>query len=135
MTSITTADQLALERDYTKWTNAQPVEKLPVLARASDYILGRYYLRSDLTETETARVDLATFLIANDLLANPDTLALRASQPVKKTNKELKGMVTSTEYFEAPADPYPQITAMLAPLLVTDAVSTGGGFYSGRQRV
>lgn len=135
MTDLTTANQLAADRGYQEWIDAQPEQKMPLLARASDYIMGRYLVKSTLTEAETAKLDLATFLIANDLLANPGSNALRAEQPIKKTDDRLGAMVTTVEYFDAPADPYPTITALLAPLVVTAPISTGKDFYSGRQRV
>jgi hypothetical protein len=77
---------------------------------------------------EQDTVSLATLLVARDILLNPAP-ALRASAAVKKTEKQLNTLKTSTEYFDAPVDPYPRVTALLAPLLVQP--STGGGFYSG----
>lgn len=115
---------MATARGFTDWRGNG---RAAALLNASDYIRG-YKLRSTLTDDEQVTVNLATLLIARDMLTN-DAPALRASAPVKKTEKQLNALKTSTEYFEVPADPYPRVTAMLAPL----AARTGGtgGFYSG----
>ncbi|KQN28100.1 hypothetical protein ASF00_09330 [Sphingomonas sp. Leaf34] len=119
------ADSMAAVRGFTDWTGD---DRAQALVNASDYIR-TYRLRPTLTPPEQDTVNLATLLIAIDLLDNPAP-ALRSAPAVKRTEKQLGNLKTIAEYFEASNDPYPRITEMLAPLLVR-AGAGGGGIYSG----
>lgn len=116
---------MAAVRGFTDWTGD---DRAQALVNASDYIR-TYRLRPTLTPPEQDTVNLATLLIAIDLLDNPAP-ALRSAPAVKRTEKQLGNLKTIAEYFEASNDPYPRITEMLAPLLVR-AGAGGGGIYSG----
>ncbi|TCP92750.1 hypothetical protein C8J42_102526 [Sphingomonas sp. PP-CE-1A-559] len=119
------ADSMAALRGFTDWTGD---DRAQALVNASDYIR-TYRLRPTLTPAEQDTLNLATLLIAIDLLDNPAP-ALRSAPAVKRTEKQLGNLKTIAEYFEASNDLYPRITEMLAPLLVR-AGAGGGGIYSG----
>jgi len=112
---ITTADAFNALRGYSDWTGS-PTLKAAALVRAQDYIDATYRLRLDLTADEQRTVDSAICLLARDLLNSP--LAIRATAAVAKESKEGAGFKKAVEYADAPADPYPFITILLAPLLV-----------------
>jgi hypothetical protein len=98
-------------------------EKLAALYRASDFIRASYrFIDSD----DTADlVREATIRLAPEI----DTLATKNEAAGIKTKKEsLDGVLSEeTTYFDAVAssDPFPLITALLAP--VTKAASSGKG--------
>ena len=119
------ADSMAALRGFTDWTGD---DRAQALVNASDYIR-TYRLRPTLTPAEQDTLNLATLLIAIDLLENPAP-ALRSAPAVKRTEKQLGNLKTIAEYFEASNDLYPRSTEMLAPLLVR-AGAGGGGIYSG----
>lgn len=120
------ANSMAAERGFIDWRGD---DRAAALVNASDY-MRRYRLRPTLTADEQTTVNLATLLIARDLLLNTAP-ALRASAGVKKTEKQLNTLKTSIEYFEGSNDPYPTITAMLAPLAVR--ADGGPSYFSGIQ--
>lgn len=120
------ANSMAAERGFIDWRGD---DRAAALVNASDY-MRRYRLRPTLTADEQTTVNLATLLIARDLLLNTAP-ALRASAAVKKTEKQLNTLKTSIEYFESSSDPYPTITAMLEPLAVR--ADGGPSYFSGIQ--
>lgn len=120
------ANSMAAERGFIDWRGD---DRAAALVNASDY-MRRYRLRPTLTADEQTTVNLATLLIARDLLLNTAP-ALRASAGVKKTEKQLNTLKTSIEYFEGSNDSYPTITAMLAPLAVR--ADGGPSYFSGIQ--
>ncbi|WP_188063743.1 hypothetical protein [Sphingobium sp. KCTC 72723] len=98
-------------------------EKLAALYRASDFIRATY--RLIITDDTADLVREATIRLAPEI----DSLAEKNSASGIKTYKEsLDGVLSEeTTYFDnvAAADPFPLITALLAP--VTKTPSTGKG--------
>lgn len=122
MTDLSTANALADERGFTDWAAQPALNRTRALVRAGDY-LRRYKLRAELTADEQATVDLAALLVARDLLTNDTPLSLRSTPQVVKESKEGAGFKKAVEYGDAPADPYPDTTILLAPLCVSPASS------------
>jgi len=84
------------------------------LAKAMDYQRAYYPVRSTLTPTEQLVFNDAIALLALEMVEAP---ALRATQDVKRLKEQSStGALVETEYLNATSDPFPQITAMLAPL-------------------
>ena len=116
-------------RGYDDWTGEPATDQSAALLRAADYIAAHYRLRAITEPADQARYDAAQFLIARDLLTNDAPLAARAGAALVKQSTELAGLKKSVEYAPAPQDPYPQATALLAPL----ALNTGpAGHAVGR---
>jgi len=128
MTDLSTANALADERGFDDWSAQSALDRTRALIRAGDH-LRRYKLRAELTADEQTLLDLATLLVARDLLTNDTPLSLRSAPQVVKEAKEGAGFKKSVEYGEAPADPYPDITALLASLCVVPA---GSSFAIGK---
>lgn len=128
MMNLAKADAMAIARGMDDW----PLDSSrdTALVNASDYV-ARFRLRPIVTEADQDRLDLATFLLAAEFLAN-GTPAIRPLATVKKTEKQLGELKTSTEYFEGGTDPHPHITALLAPLAPR---SSSAAYYSGIQRL
>jgi hypothetical protein len=128
MMDLFKADAMALARGLTDW----PLDsgRLTSLVNASDYI-ARFRLRPIITPADQDRLDLATFLLAVEFQEN-GVPAIRRQATVKKTEKALGDLKTATEYFEGSTDPYPHITALLAPLAPRTA---SAGFFNGMQRL
>lgn len=117
---------MAALRGWEDWSAGTEDDRTTALANALD-VIATYDLRSGLDEAAQAKVDLATIIVARDLLVNGHPSA-RAAQPTRKTEKELAGMKVSIEYFDAVRDTYPQVTALLAPLIVRRG---GGAVFNG----
>jgi hypothetical protein len=115
-------------RGYTDWTDATSQQQLQALNRAADYILAHYKLKAELTPVDVERYDAAQFLIAYDILKSGGP-ATKAERPVIKESKELDGIKKSVEWGNAPSDPYPQATALLEPLRVSQ---TASGMWFGK---
>ena len=89
-------------------------EQQAALAKAMDYQRAYYPVRSDLTPIEAMTFNDAIALLALEMVNAP---AQRSSQIVKKLKEQSSsGAAVETEYEASPSDPFPQITAMLAPL-------------------
>lgn len=118
-------------------TGAQPSAKVAALVVASDY-LNAFYRASAAplspsqglqwpTITSTglpASIKTAAIVLASYALSGP--LSAPATRGVKATSKKLEGVGETSTTFEdaAPSDPYPAVTAMLAP--IASPVSLGG---------
>ena len=98
-------------------------DKLAALYRASDFI--RSYYRTTDSEAATALVREATIRLAPEI----DNLAeRRAAAGIKSKKESLDGAVSEeTTYFDnvADSDPFPDITALLKPVLI--GASNGRG--------
>lgn len=93
---------------------SNPDEQEAALARALDYQRAFYPVREILTPSEEATFNSAIALLALEMVPG---LAVRATQNVKKLKEASStGSSIETEYEDAPTDPFPLITAMLAPL-------------------
>ncbi|NML04274.1 hypothetical protein [Sphingomonas sp. G-3-2-10] len=127
MADIDDANTFNAARGYTDWAALSSPVREAALVRASDYIGMRYALRDPSTGAEDTLLGTARYIIARDLATNEQPFPIRAETPVAKEAKELAGMKKSTEYGDAPADPYPLVTSLLAPLMLTttNAVTFG----------
>ena len=114
MADIDDANTFHSTRGYTDWSDLSLSEKSAALLRASDYIATHYTIKPDLSEAEQGRLSYGRYMLARALAA--DKTPLRATPAVKKEARELQGMKKSVEYADAPLDPFPTITAWLAPL-------------------
>ena len=117
--NVSDANELALIRGDIDWADAGSGEKAAALVRASDYILATYRLRGELGDDEQALVDLATYLVARDLLLNPVPLPTRSSAPVTKETNKLAGMENTVEFGAAPVDPFPIVTGILRSVIAS----------------
>lgn len=117
---------------YTDWAGQNPVVRQAMLVRAGTYIQTHYRLKTTLSDDETALVSLARWLIAYDMATNTTPLPLRRTANVERKTVQVAGVETSTQYAVStgPIDPYPQITAMLTPLVVPYAIAN---YFSGWQ--
>lgn len=101
-------------------------------AKAMDYQRAFYPIRATLTPVEQLTFNDAISLLALEMIDAP---ALRATQIVKKLKEQSSsGAGVETEYEASPADPFPQITAMLAPLAPRAAPQNGAARFSRLQR-
>lgn len=117
---LETSKTYATDRGYTDWTGESDAELTRYLLLAQDYIDARYTFKSDLTDAEQSKLDVAQFKIAYDILLNGEQ-PIRAERIALKESKELAGMKVSREYEDTHVDPYPAVTRLLAPILI------GGG--------
>lgn len=121
---ITAFHQLRQNFDWP--TN--PDEQKAALAKALDYQRAFYPVRSTLKDAEQLVFDAAIALLALEMVTAP---AMRATQAVKKLKEASStGASVETEYEATPSDPYPQVTAMLAPLAPVAAGQAGGVRFS-----
>lgn len=120
-------------RGNQEWARLPAVAQSNALQVAADELAIRYpRLRTDLTETETQVLEQALFRLARAILAKP--LALVATAPITKTRSKLGEIEKETVYGEAVTDPFPDVTALLKPLLVPVRVantSIWSGVLSG----
>lgn len=127
--TVAEADDYHALRENDAWEAAEPSKKAAALVRATDYLNAFYHApHCPLLATQAmtwptivddglpARVKTATITLALDALAGP--LSGPASRGIKSTTESLEGVVSEQTVYddEAPADPYPAITAMLAPI-------------------
>lgn len=107
-------------------------EQQAALAKALDYQRAFYPVRSSLTAGEQLTFNDGIALLALEMLDAP---ALRSSQAVKKLKEQSSsGAQIETEYEASASDPYPQITAMLAPLAPRAAPQNAATRHSRLQR-
>lgn len=121
MADIDDANTFNAARGYSDWAALAAAAREAALVRASDYIGMRYALREPSTGAEDTLLSTARYIIARDLAVNAKPFPIRAETPIAKEAKELSGMKKSTEYGDAPTDPYPLVTSLLAPLMLTTA--------------
>lgn len=138
---------LAQAADYhaarlnTAWTDEDDATQAAKLILATDYIEARFPAPGARlspgqglqwptagTTAVPAAIVAATILLASYALKGP--LIAPAERGTSKSTKKLEGVgELMTEYDAAPSDPYPAITAMLAPLV---ARPSGGALIMGR---
>lgn len=123
-------------RGITAWVLATDAAQAAALVQATDYIEALYRAHSvpltlgqalqfpTFADGLPSRVKRATIVLALDALSGP--LAVRATRGIKQENKSLDGVgSTSVTYDDAgPSDPFPHVTAILAP--VASLRSAGG---------
>jgi len=117
MASVFDAINWCAARGYTDWTALSIDQKTASLLQAQDYILANYQLRVTLSSGEQTRLDTATYLLAREFAARQPTLL--QSAPVKELKEQVGSLITDTTYAAAPTDAYPQVSGLLAPLLVS----------------
>lgn len=110
---------------------ASAQEQNSAFAKAMDYQRAYYPVRSALTPIEQMTFNDAIALLALEMVTSP---ALRSTQAVKKLKEQSSsGAAIETEYEASPSDPFPQITAMLAPLSPR-STPNGGAVRFSRMR-
>lgn len=119
---VTQADAFNNARGYSDWTGT-PAAKSAALIRAMDYISANYNMRPLLSVAEQSRLDTATYFLARDMLNNPSG-SIRAQAAIVKESKEGAGFKKSTEYADAPIDPYPAVSVLLNTLTVSTEVAS-----------
>ncbi len=114
-----------------KWPTDVEDQKA-ALAKALDYQRAFYPVRATLTADEQLTFNDGIALLAYEMLDAP---ALRSSQAVKKLKEQSSsGAQIETEYEASASDPYPQITALLAPLAPRAAPQNAAARFSRLQR-
>ena len=111
------------------WSDLEAAQARALLQDADDYVRGVYGpIRTDLTTDEQRMFDGIVCRLASIFQTKPPAVAATAA--IKKESKEGANIgKKETEYFEGPSDPYPYITAVIAPF--RRAVSATGTFYMG----
>lgn len=128
MTEIQEADEFNTVRAYTPWNELSVAQKVAALAVADDYIMANYAIKTELSEDEKARFSVAKYQLAREFSVAPPTLL--ATAPVQKQRDKMEGVgETETVFADAPADPYPRITGLLAPL--SPNAKPSAAFYTG----
>ena len=112
--------------DWSELVDEAPQQAVALLQDAEDYIRSTYPVRPALTAEEQRIFDGIVCRLAAVFQANPPQIA--SSAAVKSEKKEGAGFKKETEYFEAGADPYPYVTAVIRPFL---QVASGKGVYMG----
>jgi hypothetical protein len=114
-------------RGNTAWATLNSPLATALLQDAEDYIRSVYPVRSGLTADEQRLFDGIVCRLASIFQTKPVQVAAAAA--IKSEKKEGAGFKKEVEYADAGSDPYPYVTAVVRPLLV----STGtGGFTIGR---
>lgn len=132
MITIIQVDEVHSVRDNTEWAALTSTEKTAALTKADDYITAHYLPFKEDVEEDNQRLVIATALLALELQTNP--VDIRASQAIKERTIKSDSDESKTVYQDADkapdTDPYPLITALLAPLRV--AASTGASVRFGK---
>lgn len=125
--SIEQADSYHQSRGNVAWATLTETQKTAALAKADDYITAYYKPFKPEVESDDPNLIIATSSLALELENNP--VDLKAQQPLKAeeiTNGDKSIKTTYQDADKAPAlDPYPFVTAMLAPLRVALTVPNG----------
>lgn len=118
--TVEAVDSYHALRNNTAWDGLDTAAKNAALARAEDYIVATYYpLVSDL-EDDNPRLVAAFALLANEFrAAMPDlkTAQTLKSKEVTSGDDTIKKTYQDSDK-ETVKDPYPLVTAMIAPLRV-----------------
>jgi len=113
MATIETITAFHELRQNANWPSDSDDQK-SALAKALDYQRAYYPVRATLTDAEQSIFDDAIALLALEMVAG---VPVRTEQAVKRLKEQSSsGASVETEYLGAVADPFPQITALLAPL-------------------
>lgn len=115
--SVADADTFHTDRNTAAWLASDSASKAAALIRASDYIDANYLFDTDpVTDTVDPLLEKATAVMA--VYALTATLTEPKSQADPKLEwKRLEGVgMTRTDYFGRLTDPYPAVTAILAPI-------------------
>lgn len=101
-------------RGNTAWTTAPTTSKSPAIYKASDYITAIY--RVDGLEDDP-RVMMAVMMLAAEMLNKPLSVAAQAQAVLSEEIGAGNGAYDEKTTYAAPSsDPYPLITAILAPI-------------------
>ncbi|BAI95687.1 hypothetical protein Sj15T_00310 [Sphingobium sp. TA15] len=123
--TINQANDFHTARGNTAWTGDDSI-KQAAINKADDYILAYYAPFKSDVQTTDARYIAAYALLALEFLADAPTL--KSSQTIKSKEVKSGGQSIKTEYQDADIDPsddpYPLITAMLAPLRANSGGNT-----------
>lgn len=118
-------------RQNENWPS-DDAEQHAALAKALDYQRAFYPVRSPLTLPEQFIFNDAIALLALEMVDAP---ALRSSQAIKKLKEQSSsGAAIETEYAASASDPFPQVTALLAPLAPRSASTSAAVRVSRLQR-
>jgi hypothetical protein len=119
--TIQAADAFHTLRANTAWELLDTDEKTAALWRADDYLSAFYQF------VDYSNEDAATILSNNALLDTAKIIlalefrtaqSVTAKSNITKERKRVEGVIDKEfQYGEAPSDPYPQVTAMLRPIL------------------
>lgn len=135
--TVAEADAYHELRENDAWGAATDAAKAGALVRATDYLDAFYHAPNCpllatqarqwptiVNDTLPAKVKTATMALALEALAGP--LSGPASRGIKSTKESLDGVVSEETVYddEAPADPFPAITAMLAGLAFLKGVAS-----------
>ncbi len=135
MIDISQADAVHTVRGNADWIALSSTQKSAALAKADDYITAYYLPFKASVEPDDSRLVTASALLAFELHKNP--IEMKADQLIKSKEIESDGDSVKTTYQDADkapvTDPYPLITALLAPLRV--ASSTAESVTFGRIRL
>jgi hypothetical protein len=107
-------------------------EQQAAFAKALDYQQAFYPVRSTLTPQEAVVFTNALALLALQMVNAPPVASERAIKKLKEQGSS--GAAIETEYESKPSDPYPLITAMLAPLAPVKASGNAAVRISRLQR-
>lgn len=115
--TITQANDFHTSRGNADWTG-DDTDKQAAINKADDYILAYYApFKSDVLTADARYVAAYALLALEFLTAAP---ALKTSQTIKSEEVENDGQSVKTTYQDADIDPridpYPLVTAMVAPL-------------------
>jgi hypothetical protein len=91
-----------------------PADQEAALAKALDYQRAFYPVRDPLLPIEEATYNDAIALLALEMITAPPARAERVVKRLKEASSS--GSSIETEYEASTSDPFPMITAMLAPL-------------------
>lgn len=123
--TVEAVDSYHALRNNTAWEQLDSAGKNAALARAEDYIVATYYPLVANIEDDNPRLVAAFALLANEFRAGmPDlkTVQLLKSEELQNGEKVIK--TTYQDADKAPIkDPYPLVTAMIAPLRANQAGS------------
>lgn len=112
--TVIQADNFHILRNNKTWTSSLTPERLAALYRASDYIQAVYLVDG---HEDSSFVQMAVMMLAVEMLAKPVSVA-SPSQAVLSEEFEAgnKAYVEKKTYAAPAGDPYPLITAILAPI-------------------
>lgn len=120
--TIQAADAYHTLRGNDAWEALDTEQKTAALWRADDYLTAFYRFVDYSNEDEDVQAeydllkDAAKVVLALELRT---AQSLTQTREVVKERKKIDGVVEKEfEYSNAPSDPYPQVTAMLRPILV-----------------
>jgi len=126
------ADAYHLLRGNTVWSDLGSddqgeADKTAALYRARDYIRAYYQFDDDVYFEDETEDDDELIVEANIVLALEMTtpVSMLLATPVARLREKVDGVVEEeTEYRNVPSDPYPQVSALLRPILKRSRASS-----------